>query len=1024
MDSNRARPHRLRRVLGLSLLLALPAAGPVAALPATTDEGDEQYRFLAGLIEKGLFELAVEEGTSFLRDHADHDKAELARYRLATALFELDRHAEASPHFGALADARGFEYRAECAFRLGQCELTRERYDRAQRAFEAVLQLGQDYLKGSATFFLGETAFRRGDHAAAQTAYRRVVRSHPGSDYVPAARRGLVWCAWEEHEVDATVERARTFLSNHADAENADEIRVLLGEALLEKGAPDEALAAFGSVRTPAFGDAMRRGAGFAYAARGDHARAAQEFGRLVAEHPESRFADEARLQVGIQTLRSGDAPGAARALREPAGSGQPEALYWLAQAQSEDGKHQAALRSLERALERDPDDALRGRIQVARGDVLNALGRTEAALEAYESGGSEYALYAAAVAALNDDEPGKAVQLIGRLFERHPESSYGLQALLVRGEAHFAREELERAARDFRAVLAGDADPALDAQALNRLGWCRYLAGDLDGASRRYGELAERYADEEAAEEGLYMLGRVLREAGDDQGARQANARYLRRHPDGPHAAEVMLAAARATEGDAGVRALETLLERQGESELVPVALLELADRLSADGRLEEAEARYARLLTEHPRAEVAPEARYGLGWCLYERGEHRDAARLLQEVGSDRSAAAELRTAAWELCVWALTRAGEPGLATEAWRRFAKATDDDQRRFASAQTVAASWRDAGRPGEGQRVLEELLRQLDDPAVAVEVLLEGAYLALEEDDVDRADAQVQVAARRSQGAPAVAEASFFVGEARFAAGEDARAIALYRAAAAEESPVRASALYKLGFALMRTGALEEAAAAFATVVEEHPGHELWGESLFLAGEALYREGRLEEAARLFERLRREAPEHQILPKALFRQGLAHGRLEHWQACEDALTRLARAAPEFPNLTEAELWRGRALAAQRKTRAARQAFERVVAGDKGELAAQARLGLGRLLEREGRTDEALSEFLKVALLYAHEEEVSEALYRAGTCLEAQGDREKALEQYRVVVDQHPRTRFADTARKALERLQG
>ena len=113
---------------------------------------------------------------------------------------------------------------------------------------------------------------------------------------------------------------------------------------------------------------------------------------------------------------------------------------------------------------------------------------------------------------------------------------------------------------------------------------------------------------------------------------------------------------------------------------------------------------------------------------------------------------------------------------------------------------------------------------------------------------------------------------------------------------------------------------------------------------------------------------------------------------------------------------------GRALAAQRKRRAARQAFERVVADDRGELAAQARLGIGLLLENEGRTDEALSEYLKVAFLYAHDEEVAEALFRAGTCLEALGDADKALEQYEEILSKHPRANYAREAKARADEL--
>jgi TolA-binding protein len=160
----------------------------------------------------------------------------------------------------------------------------------------------------------------------------------------------------------------------------------------------------------------------------------------------------------------------------------------------------------------------------------------------------------------------------------------------------------------------------------------------------------------------------------------------------------------------------------------------------------------------------------------------------------------------------------------------------------------------------------------------------------------------------------------------------------------------------------------------------------------------------------------------ELRTKALFRLGLALGELGRWSECEGRLAELARAAPQFPNLAEAELWRGRALAEQRKTRPARAAFERTLALDQGELAAAARLGLGKLAEAEGQMDAALSEYLKVALLYAHEESVSEALFAAGRVLEAQGQADKAGARYRELVEQHPDSPFAARAQERLRDL--
>ncbi len=1011
-------------VLGLSLGLGFPSfADP--ALPGR-DDGDEEYRFLVGLIDKEMYELAVDEAESFLRGFPRHPKAVLARYRLATALFDLDRRADALPHYRALSQREGFEYRGEALFRRGECALELGRLDEAEEALAAMDPGG--YLAAPAGFLLAETAFRAKRYDVAEGRYAAWIEAFASDPRVADARRGLAWCAWETGDAPRTVQRCRTFLRRHGSDESGNEspaeLRVLLGEALLETDEPAEALEAFRAVTDGRFHDAALRGAGFARAALGDHAGAAKEFGALVERYPDGRFAAEAALQHGVELLRAGNPKRAVKALREIARGNDPETLLWLARAEDAADDPEQALKTLQRALRTEPAANLAGRIHVARGDVLSRLGRTDEARGAYERGGSDYALHAAAVSALNGGDPAGAARLAETLLEAYPKSAYRAPALLVLGEARFAEGRFDAAEEHFRAALERPDDDAQASQARSRIGWCRYLAGDPVAAAEAFAEVVRENPRGAEAEEAAYMLARASREAGDPRGANGACERYLARYPDGRWRDDVLFALGRAGEGDSGLGSFEALLEDHPDSDLAPAALLELGERLSGAGRHEEAAQRFARLVRDHPRSELVPQARYGLAWCLYEGEQYGDAVRELEVVVRAGPASDELKVAACELFVWARAKAGDPDGAAEAWRLFVKGCDDDRRRFETARAAANAFGEKGQPERALALLDELLGMLRDREVTVDVLVEGAYLALDAGDVDRAEAQVRVASKRASSSPAVAEATFFVGEARFDRGEDERAAELYERALGDGSPVVARALYKLGFARMRDGELPGAERAFGRLVEEHRECDLWGEALFLLGETRYSMDRFEPAAEAFSRLHREAPRHEVIPKTLFRLGLSLGKLERWSACEAALSELARKHADFPNTAEAELWRGRALAAQDKHRSARQVFERVIGLDKGELAAQARIGLGGIFEAQDRDEEALAEYLKVAVLYAHDESVAESLYRAGGCLERLDDPRKAAEQYREIVEKHPESSFVDRARAALQRLGG
>ena len=188
-------------------LVAALAGGPAAFAPAVgasaarLDEGDEQYQYLAGLCEKGLWDLAAREGRAFLESHPRHARAQLARYRLATALFELSRRDEAAAEYERLASLPQFEFAAESAFRLGQCWLESDQAVRAAAAFQRTRELARAdearaYLARPAAFFHGEALFRAERFAEAEAAYRDALEgAQAGDAYVRESQYGLVWCA-------------------------------------------------------------------------------------------------------------------------------------------------------------------------------------------------------------------------------------------------------------------------------------------------------------------------------------------------------------------------------------------------------------------------------------------------------------------------------------------------------------------------------------------------------------------------------------------------------------------------------------------------------------------------------------------------------------------------------------------------------------------------------------------------------------------------------------------------------------
>jgi tetratricopeptide (TPR) repeat protein len=414
-----------------------------------------------------------------------------------------------------------------------------------------------------------------------------------------------------------------------------------------------------------------------------------------------------------------------------------------------------------------------------------------------------------------------------------------------------------------------------------------------------------------------------------------------------------------------------------------------------------------------------LAPHARYGLAWCLVEREQVAEAATLLGWFRDDAAVGADptLTRSALEMLSWCQAQGEDPEAAEKSFLKFAEQKPDPQALLNGARAVSEAWRRVGQPDRAVNVFTYLTRT---PAVHVEALVEATWVLLDAGRLDDAAARLAEAAGVAPRHEGVLETSFFLAEAYFDKGQGQRSIPLYAAVSAlPEHRLADEALYKQGFEHLRAGDPAAARPLFERLVKEHGQSPLRVEAQFLAGESAFRLEDWTGAVALLEQVVELAAGHEVMSKARFRLGMALSKLERWEQAEAVLADLAREDPKFVSLAEAELWRARALAALGKDRAAESAFQRVVAQDRGVLAARAQIGLGGLDRRAGRTETALSTFLKVAVLYAHEEEVAQALLLAGECLEELGDQDKARDRYREIVQAHPQSSVAAEAARRL-----
>ncbi|MFT7480722.1 MAG: tetratricopeptide (TPR) repeat protein, partial [Gammaproteobacteria bacterium] len=919
----------------------------------------------------------------------------------------------------ALTEGDGFDFGPESAFRLGRCELEQGQLAPAIAAFESALGSDRDYLEAPASYFMGEAYFRGEQFAAAEPYYDR-ARHLDAESYGRDAEYGLVWCAFRREAHGDVVQRVEAFVSN-VEAERRGEFWFMAGEAHLELGHAEQALTAYGRVETGDYQDDALRGAGFAAAELGNHADAARSFRLLLDSFPRSSHAAEAALHWGVQLFQGGELEAAERALAHPLLEGKPEAALWRAQAQRGLGQEEAALETLDRVGTDTGGPQISERLRSLRGEILLALGRSDEAARAFEQAGSEYALHAAAIAELQAGRFEQAERLARGLLADETNIQYRAPAQLTLAEALFEQERYRDARSEFETALSLGSAEAEQTRCRSRIAWCQFFADEYGPARAGFEQLAAQHPQAEEAEEALFMAARCAELDGDAAGAAQAGRRYLERHAQGTRRHDVYLSLSR-LDPERSMQWLQRLLDEDPAEEFSVQAHFGLAEQLSASGEFAMAMPHYRLVIEMNADADTLQRAAYGLAWSQYNVGEYAAAAEQLAVLVDDREVDPQVRTAALELLVWSAGAAQQPDQAYTAYRKFLALCEDETRRFDAANVVCEALGAEQRHDDSQRIWSALLESTREPRVAVAICVEQSYLALEKAEPDLAAAHARAAHEFAPTDPALAEALFFVGEAYFDAGAFAQAIEIYKLAAIPNSPTVCQALYKQGFAQLQLDNSADAAVTFARLVDEQSDCALAGESRFLLGEAYFRQGQWDAAVASLESMRKSAGRHAAMPKALFRLGLAYGELEDWDASQRILSELARKHADFEHSIEAELWRGRALCNLGQERGARAALGRVLAGDQGVFSARARLELGQLALKRGDPDAALSEFLKVAVLYAYEAEVSEALFRAGGVLEQQGQGENARRQYDELISRFPDNRFAELARVRVGQL--
>lgn len=709
-----------------------------------------------------------------------------------------------------------------------------------------------------------------------------------------------------------------------------------------------------------------------------------------------------------------------------------------LGEAASATRQYEQALTALDAFLAQSPDAATAQRATVIRGEALHYLGRHAEALAAFQSldadslevGLRARLLYHRGLSARQTGDQAVAKASFEKLAKDLPEQPLVPYAQYQLALVYQDTGDLENAAAALTEIADSKAPEDLrlearfrSAELYDKLGWYSAAVGayeklvalpaespyaararrGLAWAQYHDGKFTEALAAADAAlpesigsaeEPSLhYLRANCLQQLNQLDAALQAHQTLREQFPENPFAAksEYKIAWINYLRGanDVALAEVNAFLQKHPESPDLPSAAFLLGLLQTVQGDYESAQAQFQRVSDQFPQSEFAPEARYR-------------AAECLQQLGSLAAAATAFES-------FAQAHASHP-LRRDALLNAAEA------RFASRQYKESV-------PLYKAALEAGLEEGQTPEVQYRIAL-ALHNAGEVPAASEAFAKLIA---DSPASPHLAEAHYRLGDNALAVEKDpVKALSSFQAAldAAPEGPWAARALRGAALARYESKDFDSAASTFLDHATRFPQTPLPEEAYVWTGEHFFDKEQWSNAILIFEAMLKALPEYPTPERVLLKIAEC---ASHGGEATDVLPRLQAvvdAAPTSSLAAEARFRMAKLYEGQEEVEKAMQYYTAAAEANNGDIGARSRYRMAELLAESDKPDDAAREFMRVAILYLHEELSPSALLRAGQAYEAAQKPGQAIKAYKELVKDFGDSPPAAEAKEALARLQG
>jgi TolA-binding protein len=975
-----------RFLLALTMAAALLGAAPAAwAAPA-----DDEYAAAAALYSSSQWREAADSFGRFIEQHADHERAAIARFYRGEALAQIGKYEEAAAeHDAFLTQQPQHALSGTARFRVGECLLLAGKGDAAKVLLEDFRrEFPQDDLNALALPYLGEIALAAGKAADAEAHYTQALADYPSGPLTAESLFGLARC------------------------------RQLGGKA-------GEAIKLYGQV-----------------AANPELSLADDASLQIGLMHYQARrFAEaEESLLAFRTTFASSDLA--------------PQAWYWLGLSQQAAGRDGEAAETLAAAAKQFVNAPEAAALHAAAGDAFRRAGDPKSADSHYERLASQWpqsewaddALLARSELALEAGQPVQAAAIAGDLAHRFPTSPHAALATAIRARGLIEEEKHAEA----EVLLAPLVAAAAESETKNA---ASPTQAETTGQEIAY-LLALAQAGQKKYEAALQTLTRLdALPAGDPLAIAAAEVRGSALLGLGQYAevANLLQSRLKAQRSDpaavAGIRAqlavtharLGDFAAARSQIEQLPVAAI--ADPDIAGAILHAAEAAYAAnelsaaaklfelISRDEAPAQQRSHALSGLAWTQFRlAGKQASAAtfeRLLQDYPESPLAAEAALVRARSLEDLKQTDAA---LATYRLvvEKYADSPHVPQALWGAARLHERLDQDR----EAAELLARLIEQHPDFAQRDAALYQLGWIRADLGDAAAADAAHDHLIKECPSSEYWADAAYRLAEQAARRQENDRAIELadqVLAAQITESQ-RESALYLRGQLAAAQGNWADTGRFMGQHAERFPQSKAHLSARYWQAEAAFRQNNFAAAEEQLAALesviqtRRDA----WLGIVPLRRAQCLAQQKRWPEALRLAQSVAKRYPQFPQLYDADYLCGRALGSLARFDEAREAYNRVLsapAAQGTETAAMAQWMIGESYFHQKRYTPAVEAYQRCLADHAFPRWQAAALLQAGKCRLLQGDSEAARRDLARVVSDFADQPLVAEARSRLASLE-